>query len=87
MVMWKIIYTKQALKDKQRIEIAGLAPKVKALLAVLTQNPYQNPPPYEKLLGEKDAFSRRINRQHRLTYQVYQDEKIIKIARMWTHYE
>ena len=85
--MWKIVYTKQALKDKRLLEQTDLALKARALVAVLAQNPYQTPPPYEKLQGEKDAYSRRINRQHRLVYRIYQAEKTVMIARMWTHYE
>jgi len=85
--MWQIKYTKQALKDKQLLENAGLALKARALISTLAQNPYQNPPPYEKLKGEENAYSRRINRQHRLIYRVYPGEKIVKIARMWTHYQ
>jgi Txe/YoeB family toxin of toxin-antitoxin system len=87
-VIWKIVYTKQAKKDAKKITCAGLRSQVEKLLSILTDNPYQNPPPYEKLVGDLyGAFSRRINIQHRLVYQVYNDENIVKVIRMWTHYE
>lgn len=85
---WQIIFTKQAQKDTKLLAVAGLRPKVDQLLAVLTENPYQNPPPYEKLLGDiAGSFSRRINIQHRLVYQILEGEKTVKVIRMWTHYE
>lgn len=86
--MYKLKYTKTAQKDAIKLHQAGLKDKVKRLLDVLQENPWQNPPPYEKLAGDlKGCCSRRINIQHRLVYEVYEDEKIIKILRMWTHYE
>jgi toxin YoeB len=86
--MWKIVYTKQALKDAQKISRSGLKKKTKVLLQILEENPYQNPPAYEKLIGDLDgAYSRRINQQHRLVYQIYEELKIVKVLRMWTHYE
>lgn len=88
MVGWELLYTKQALKDARKIAASGLRPKVEELLAILRHNPYENNPPYEKLVGDlKGAYSRRINIQHRLVYQIYKDRKIIKIIRLWTHYE
>lgn len=86
--MWKLVYTKQARKDAKKISRSGLRAKTEALLKVIEQNPFQNPPPYEKLVGDlSGAYSRRINIQHRLLYQVFKDEKTIKVIRMWTHYE
>ena len=86
--MWEIYYTKQAIKDSKRIIESGLTEKAKQLISILEENPFQNPPPYEKLVGDLlGAYSRRINVQHRLVYQVYADEHIVKILRMWTHYE
>jgi toxin YoeB len=87
-VSWRIVFTKQAQKDAKRLANAGLRPKAEQLLAVLQVNPYQTPPPYEKLVGDlMGAYSRRINIQHRLVYQVLDEEKIVKVLRMWTHYE
>ncbi|MCE2744899.1 MAG: Txe/YoeB family addiction module toxin [Burkholderiales bacterium] len=85
---WQIVYTKHAQKDAQKLAASGLKPKALELLAVLQQNPFQNPPPYEKLVGDlAGAYSRRINIQHRLVYQVLTDERVVKVLRMWTHYE
>ena len=85
---WKLVYTRQAQKDAKKIATAGLKSKVETLLAILAENPYQTPPPYEKLIGDlSGALSRRINIQHRLVYQVLKDEETVKIIRMWTHYE
>ena len=85
---WKIVYTKQAQKDAKKISQLGLKSKTAKLLSVLAEDPFQNPPPYEKLVGDlSGAYSRRINIQHRLVYQVYAKEKIVKVIRMWTHYE
>ena len=85
---WQLIYTKQAQKDAGKLSSSGLKDKAKALLKIIEENPYQNPPPYEKLVGDlAGAYSRRINIQHRLVYQVIEDQKIIKVLRMWTHYE
>lgn len=88
MTSWKIVYTKQAGKDAKKIVAAGFKNKVKKLFEILEVNPFKNPPEYEKLVGDlAGAYSRRINIQHRLIYQVYMKEKTIKIIRMWTHYE
>ena len=88
MSSYKLVYTKQALKDTKKIVSSGLKPKVAELLKNLENDPFQSYPPYEKLLGDlSGAFSRRINIQHRLVYQVYEKENIVKIIRMWTHYE
>lgn len=79
---------KQAQKDAQKLSSAGLRPKAEALLAILSKNPFQNPPPYEKLVGDLEgAYSRRINIQHRLVYQVLSEIKTVKVIRLWTHYE
>jgi Txe/YoeB family toxin of toxin-antitoxin system len=87
-VSWQLRYTKHAQKDAEKLAATGLKEKVKALLAVLTENPFQNPPPYEKLVGDlAGAYSRRINIQHRLVYQVLDDEQVVKVLRMWSHYE
>jgi toxin YoeB len=88
-VSWRVVFTKQAQKDAKRLAGAGLKQKAEQLLAVLQTNPYQTPPPpYEKLVGDlTDSYSRRINIQHRLVYQVLEDQQIIKVLRMWTHYE
>ncbi|OQX21217.1 MAG: toxin of toxin-antitoxin system [Desulfobacteraceae bacterium IS3] len=86
--MWEIVYTKQAQKDAEKLSSAGLRPKAEHLLKILQNNPYQRPPPYEKLVGDlAGAYSRRINIQHRLIYQIVEEEKTVKVIRMWTHYE
>ena len=86
--MYKIVYTKTATKDIPKLKAAGLDAKAKALIALIKENPFQSPPSYEKLVGDlKGLCSRRINIQHRLVYQVYEDKKIIKIVSLWTHYE
>jgi Txe/YoeB family toxin of toxin-antitoxin system len=88
MVEWKIVYTKQAQKDAKKISSIGLKTKVQNLLSILQKDPFQIPPPFEKLVGDlTGTFSRRINIQHRLVYQIYKKEKTVKIIRMWTHYE
>lgn len=88
MTKWQLFYTKAAQKDAKNLSAAGLKDKAFTLLNIIAENPFQNPPPYEKLVGDlADAYSRRINIQHRLIYQVLESEKIIKILRMWTHYE
>ena len=88
MVKWRIVYTKQAQKDAKRIAAAGLRLKAEVLLEILVRNPFQTPPPYEKLMGDlSGAYSRRINIQHRLVYQVVKESKTLKVIRMWTHYE
>lgn len=85
---WELVYTKQAQKDANKLASAGLKPKAKELLSILETNPFQNPPPYEKLIGDlSGAYSRRINIQHRLVYQVIDEERVVKVLRMWTHYE
>lgn len=85
---WRIVYTKQAIKDSKKIESGGMKPKVSKLMSIIRENPYSTPPPYEKLLGDlSGAYSRRINIQHRLVYQVLEDIKTVKVIRMWTHYE
>lgn len=85
---WKCVFTKQAQKDAKKIAQARLRPNAEKLLEILAQNPLKNPPPYEKLVGDlKGAYSRRINMQHRLVYQIIRDKKIVKVLRMWTHYE
>lgn len=85
---WELVFTKQAQKDAKKLSSAGLRPKAEALLELLRKNPFQNPPPYEKLVGDlAGAYSRRINIQHRLVYQVLLDIKTVKVIRLWTHYE
>ena len=85
---WQIVFTKQAQKDARNLSPAGLKEKVQLLLAVVADNPFQTPPPYEKLVGDlAGAYSRRINIQHRLVYQVVETEHAVKVLRMWTHYE
>jgi len=87
-VSWSIVYTKQAQKDAKKLASSDLKPQAQRLLEILAKNPFQNPPPYEKLIGDlAGAYSRRINIQHRLVYQVYDAERTIKVVRMWTHYE
>lgn len=86
--MWELRFTKRARKDAKKLAIAELKPKAEALLTLLEQNPYKNPPPYEKLKGDlQGAYSRRINIQHRLVYEVLEDENVVKVLSMWTHYE
>ena len=88
MVKYRLFYTKQAEKDAKKLTASNLASKAKELLSIIQNNPYQNPPPYEKLLGDLcGAYSRRINIQHRLVYEVLEESKSIKVIRMWTHYE
>ena len=88
MVKWKIIYTKQSQKDAKKIVAVNLKEKAIEILQILENNPYQSPPPFEKLVGDlTGAYSRRINIQHRIVYQILNDEKVVKIIRMWTHYE
>jgi Txe/YoeB family toxin of toxin-antitoxin system len=86
--MYKVVYSTQARKDAKKVSRAGLKSRAQKLIDIITNNPYQNPPPYEKLLGELlGSYSRRLNIQHRLIYQVYDDSSTVKIIRMWTHYE
>jgi len=85
---WQVVFTRQAQKDARRLASSGLRPKAEQLLALLANDPFQKPPPFEKLVGDlKGAYSRRINIQHRLVYQVLEDQRIAKVLRMWTHYE
>lgn len=85
---WRLIYTKQAQKDAEKLAAAGLKPKAQSLLSILAENPYQTPPAFEKLVGDlSGAYSRRITIQHRLVYQILDDAHIVKVLRMWTHYE
>jgi Txe/YoeB family toxin of toxin-antitoxin system len=87
-VNWELVYTKQAIKDARKLAAAGLKTKAQDLLKVLQENPFQNPPTYEKLVGDlAGAYSRRINIQHRLVCQVYEEEHVVKVLRLWTHYE
>ncbi len=88
MVKWRLVYTKQAQKDAKKLSAAGLRPKAEKILALLAENPYKTPPRFEKLLGDlSGAYSRRINIQHRVVYQVIDEKKVVKIIRLWTHYE
>jgi toxin YoeB len=85
---WRVVFTKQAQKDAKKLASSGLRPKAEALLEVLRNDPYQKPPPFQKLVGDlAGAYSRRINIQHRLVYQVLEDVRTVKVLRMWTHYE
>lgn len=85
---YQLVFTKQAQKDAKKLASSGLRSKAESLLAILQIDPFQTPPPYEKLIGDlAGAYSRRINIQHRLVYQVYESERIIKVIRLWTHYE
>jgi len=86
--MWRVVFAKQAQRDAKKLSAAKLRSKAEILLEVLRKNPYQSPPPYEKLVGDlTGAYSRRINIQHRLVYQILDEEKVVKIIRMWSHYE
>ncbi|MHB8335982.1 MAG: Txe/YoeB family addiction module toxin [Ignavibacteriaceae bacterium] len=88
MVNWNIVYTKQAQGDAKKLKSAGLKEKALGILEILEKNPFQNPPPYEKLVGDlKGSYSRRINIQHRIVYQVYENIKTVKVIRIWTHYK
>ena len=88
MVTWNVAYSKFALKDAKKLSAAGLRDKAEALLDILEIDPFQNPPPYEKLVGDlRGAYSRRINIQHRLVYEVFRKEKTVRVLRMWAHYE
>ncbi len=85
---WELVFTKQAQKDAKKLSSAGLKNKAQKLFDILRENPYQNPPPYEKLVGDlSGAYSRRINIHQRLVYQPHDAEKIVKVIRLWTHYE
>ena len=88
MVSWKVVFTKQAQKDAKKLLSSGLKPKAEMLINILRKDPFQNPPSYKKLVGDlSGVYSRRINIQHRLVYQVYMKQKIVKILRLWTHYD
>ena len=88
MVSWEIVFAKHALKDAKKLAASGLKSKAQDLLAILATNPLQNPPPYEKLVGDlAGAYSRRINIQHRIVYEVFTKEKVARVLRMWTHYD
>ena len=85
---WQLVFTKQAQKDARRLSSAGLRAKAEQLLALLGEDPFRRPPPFEKLVGDlRSAYSRRINIQHRLVYQVIEAEHLVKVLRMWTHYQ
>lgn len=85
---WRLVYTKQAQKDAKKLAASGLQPKAQQLLDILANDPFQKPPSFEKLVGDlTGAYSRRINIQHRLVYQVLENERVVKIIRLWTHYE
>jgi toxin YoeB len=87
-VTWQVVYTKQALKDARKLVAAGLKPKAEELIEILHRDPFETPPAFEKLVGDlSGAYSRRVNIQHRLVYQVFENERIVKVIRMWTHYE
>jgi len=87
-VSWKLVFTRQAQKDAKKLAHTGLKNKARTLLTVITSDPFQNPPPYEKLVGDlAGAYSRRINIHHRLVYQVLKEERTVKVIRMWTHYQ
>lgn len=85
---WAVVYAKQAIKDAKKLAASGLKPKAQALLEILAADPFQNPPPFEKLVGDlAGAYSRRINIQHRIVYEVFSKERTVRVLRMWTHYE
>jgi Txe/YoeB family toxin of toxin-antitoxin system len=87
-VIWQVVFAKHALKDAKKLSASGLKPKALELLAILERDPFQNPPPYEKLVGDlAGAYSRRINIQHRLVYEVLPEAHTVRVLRMWTHYE
>ncbi|MBL8199286.1 MAG: Txe/YoeB family addiction module toxin [Chromatiales bacterium] len=85
---WQVVYAKAAVKDARKLAAAGLKEKAQALIEVLASDPFRNPPPFEKLVGDlEDAYSRRINIQHQLVYEVFKKERTVRVLRMWTHYE
>jgi len=87
-VNWQVVFAKHALKDAKKLAASGLKPKALELLTILERDPFQNPPPYEKLVGDlAGAYSRRINIQHRLVYEVFTEARTVRVLRMWTHYE
>ncbi len=88
MVTWAVVFAKHALKDAKKLSASGLKTKTQELLTLLARDPFQNPPPFEKLVGDlAGAYSRRINIQHRIVYEVFLEEKTVRVLRMWTHYE
>jgi toxin YoeB len=88
MVRWQVVYARHALKDAKKLSAAGLKRKAQELLDLLARDPFETPPPFEKLVGDLDgAYSRRINIQHRLVYEVFKEKRIVRVLRMWTHYE
>lgn len=88
MVSWEVVYAKQAMKDAKKLAASGLKPKAQELIALLANDPFQNPQPFEKLVGDlAGTYSRRINIQHRIVYEVFAIEKTVRVLRMWTHYE
>lgn len=85
---WEIVFAKQALKDAKKLAASGLKPKAQTLLEILASDPFQNPPPFEKLVGDlSGTYSRRINIQHRIVYEVFTEQRTVRVLRMWTHYE
>jgi toxin YoeB len=87
-VIWAVVFAKHALKDAKKLSASGLKTKAQELLTLLARDPFQNPPPFEKLVGDlAGAYSRRINIQHRIVYEVFLEEKTVRVLRMWTHYE
>jgi Txe/YoeB family toxin of toxin-antitoxin system len=87
-VSWQLVFAKQALKDAKKLSASGLRPRAQRVLDVLSRDPFQNPPPYEKLVGDlAGAYSRRINIQHRIVYEVFVKQRTVRVLRMWTHYE
>jgi Txe/YoeB family toxin of toxin-antitoxin system len=87
-VTWSVVYSKQALKDAKKVKAGGLEEKAQALLEVLARDPFQNPPPFDKLVGDlSGTYSRRINIQHRLVYEVFPEQRTVRVLRMWTHYD
>ena len=88
MVTWSVVYAKQALKDAKKLKAGGLKDKAQGLLRLLQDDPFQNPPPFEKLVGDlSGTYSRRINIQHRLVYEVFSEQRTVRVLRMWTHYD
>ena len=86
--MWEVVFAKAAVKDAKKLAASGLRPKTQELLDVLVIDPFQNPPPFEKLVGDLEgAYSRRLNFQHRLVYEVFKTERVVRVLRMWSHYE
>jgi len=87
-VTWRVVYTRQAKRDAKKLAASGLKPKAQRLLELLAEDPFCSPPPYETLIGDlRGAYSRRINIKHRLVYQVLEEERVVKVLRLWTHYE